>query len=203
MISLQSYLGFAGAAALLLALPGPTNALLMAAGAAQSLRRTLPLLLAELAAYGLSIAPLLAFHEMLGAWRVVGGMALKGLAVAIILMLAYRLWVSRADAGGRGELVTRASIFWVTLFNPKGLIFAFAIFPPIGDTTDLAIKALLFVILTVLAGGVWIMAGAAILSRARHRLGIGKVAAVVLCVFALYLGATVIADAATLFEPGA
>lgn len=197
---IHDYYGFFGAAALLLILPGPTNALLMTAGAEQRLRRNLPLLAAELVAYGLAITPLLIFNETLGAWRSIGGLAMKSIALAIVLLLAWRLWRAVPREDGEGQLVTMSSVVWMTLFNPKALIFAFAIFPPILNATNIGIKAALFVLLAAVTGAAWISAGA-LLSVGKSGSGwIGKVAALILCGFAIYLGMSMFAEARTVFS---
>jgi threonine/homoserine/homoserine lactone efflux protein len=201
VISLHIYLTFAGAAALLLIVPGPTNALLLTAAAAQSVRHAVLLILAELVAYALSITALLLFHAMLGSWRVFGGAVMKAVAIAIIVMVAARLWRARSNGvgGPAPHLVTASSVFWMTLFNPKGLIFAFAIFPPVLGAVDIAVKGVVFIALAVLAGLAWIAAGA-LLSAGRHGSAwIGKAAAIVLCGFAVYMSMSVVADARLLF----
>jgi threonine/homoserine/homoserine lactone efflux protein len=91
-------------------------------------------------------------------------------------------------------------IFWMTLFNPKALIFAFAIFPPVLGATDVLVKAVLFVILAVVAGIAWIFAGAMLSAGSIGSNKIGKAAAVILCGFAVYLGMSVMADASAVFS---
>ena len=189
------YLGFAGAAGLLLILPGPTNALLMTAGATKPFRLALPLIPAELAAYALAITPLLLFHELLGSWRLIGGATMKTVAIVIILLVASRLWRSRPQNGAEPRLVTAASVFWMTLFNPKGLIFAFAIFPPLAGPADGVIKAALFGLLASLAGVVWISAGRLLSAGRLGSAWISKAAALILCGFAIYLAVSVVVDA--------
>lgn len=197
---IQQHFAFISAAALLLTLPGPTNALLMTAGAAQPFRRNLPLLAAEIVAYGLAITPLLIFNETLGAWRSAGGLAMKCIALAIVLLLAWRLWRATPSVHGERHLVAVSSVFWMTLFNPKALIFAFAIFPPILNAPDIGIKAALFTVLAVIAGAVWISAGVLLSVRKLSPDWIGKAAAIILCGFAVYLGMAAFADARMLFS---
>ncbi len=195
-MSLIAYSGFAAGVALLLAMPGPTNALLMAAGAERGLRRGLPLILVEVVAYALAITPLLIFSEMLGAWREIGGLALKTIAIGIVLLLAFRLW-QRAGKATEGAVISAKSIFWVTLFNPKSLVFAFVIFPPVTGATDASAKAGLFAVLALAAGSLWIAAGALLASGRMQRADlIGRLSAIVLCAFAVYLGMSVVSDAA-------
>lgn len=197
---MDSYLAFIAAAGLLLILPGPTNALLMAAGAGHKLLRALPLIAAELVAYALAITPLLIFHEALGAWRAVGGLVLKSIAIAIILVIAYRLWRAGPNGAGEARLVTMTDIFSITLFNPKALIFAFAIFPPVLGATDVLVKAALFAILAAFAGTAWIVAGAMLSASSIGSDRIGKAAALILCGFAIYLGTSMMADASVAFS---
>lgn len=200
------YFPFIGAAALLLILPGPTNALLLAAGASQPPYRALPLILAELVAYGLAISPLLVFNEVLGSWRETGGLALRCIALAMILLLAWRMWRRAGEAvGASGPVVTMSSVFWVTLFNPKSLVFAFAVFPPVGDAADAVLKAALFIVLAVLAGSAWVTMGAVLTGGGRRMRNdrIARGSALLLCGFAIYLGASVVTGAATLIAPEA
>jgi threonine/homoserine/homoserine lactone efflux protein len=195
-MSLTAYPGFAAGVALLLAMPGPTNALLMAAGAERGLRRGLPLITVEIIAYGLAITPLLIFSEMLGAWREIGGLALKTIAIGIVLLLAFRLW-QRAGKAMEGAVISAKSIFWVTLFNPKSLVFAFVIFPPVTGMTDIGAKAGLFTLLALAAGSLWIAAGALLASGRMQRAElIGRLSAIALCAFAVYLGMSAVSDAA-------
>jgi threonine/homoserine/homoserine lactone efflux protein len=197
---MDTYLAFIAAAGLLLILPGPTNALLMTAGAGQKLRRALPLIPVELAAYALAITPLLIFHEALGSWRAIGGLVLKSVAIAIILLIAYRLWRARPSDTGAARLVEMPDIFWMTLFNPKALIFAFAIFPPVFGATDVVVKAVLFLILATLAAAAWIVAGAMLSANSIGSSKIGKAAAVILCGFAVYMAMSVVGDAGAVFS---
>lgn len=53
------FASFAASVGLLLLMPGPTNALLMASGVAVGFRRTLPITLAALAGYSAAMLPLL------------------------------------------------------------------------------------------------------------------------------------------------
>jgi threonine/homoserine/homoserine lactone efflux protein len=197
-MSFNAYLSFATAIALLLVLPGPTNALLMAAGTERRLARAMPLIGAEIVAYGLAIAPLLLFNEFLGAWRLMGGLAMKSVAIGVILLLAYRLWRHTAKASTDGAMISGKSVFWITLFNPKSLIFAFVIFPPVSGAADALAKTALFVVLAMSAGALWIAAGTLLASGGLKgsRL-IGRFSAIVLVAFAVYLGTSVVTGAAS------
>ncbi|MBL0374741.1 hypothetical protein JJB09_22255 [Rhizobium sp. KVB221] len=194
-------IAFIGGTGLLLILPGPTNALLMTAGAERGFRKALPLVVVELMAYAIAISPLLAFNELLGAWRAQGGMVLKSVALVLVLVLAWRLWRSRPGAGN-GPLVSGPQIFWITLFNPKSLIFAFAIFPPVTGATDLLGKIFIFAGLAILAAMAWIGMGMVLASKRQGNIPqawLGRMAATVLCAFAIYLGISVVAEAGAMF----
>jgi len=113
----------------ILATPGPTNTLLATAGAASGLRRSLPLVPAELAAYviaimaiGFLVSPLIANVPMLAS-------ALR-LAVAVYLaFLALRLWRRGAVDIVQSRLVRPRDVFVTTLLNPKAVIFATGVIP--------------------------------------------------------------------------
>jgi threonine/homoserine/homoserine lactone efflux protein len=199
-MDLGHYAVFLGGTLLLLLMPGPTNTLIMTAGATQPLRRMLPIQLAEVTAYSIAVSLLLLLETVLGNWRSLGAVGLKSIAIAIILVLAYRLWHRRKLAArDSGTLITPKTIFFVTLFNPKALVFAFAIFTPIASVSDWAVKEALFAALVIVCGWAWIGAG--------HLLGTGRLrgssfiptlSAAALCCFALYLGSSVVADAAAM-----
>jgi threonine/homoserine/homoserine lactone efflux protein len=156
---LMEIMTFLLASVVLLATPGPTNTLLFTSGAAAGLRPALPLLLAELLGYLVSInlltvalVPLLAGHAGLG-------IALQVACAAYLLYAARRLWVNGTRGAG-DQAVTFGRVFVTTLFNPKAIIFASAIIP---GTTGLVeqwpwLAALSLIIAAV--GASWIGAGA-------------------------------------------
>jgi threonine/homoserine/homoserine lactone efflux protein len=115
------------ALALLLVAPGPTNALLMAAGALHGRGKALRLLGAVIGAYllgvgalGLLLAPVLAAEPQLAA-------IVKVLAAAYLTCLAVRLW--RAPLADAAAEVSPRALFIATLLNPKGLIIATVVLP--------------------------------------------------------------------------
>ena len=194
------YAGFLSGVLLLLLMPGPTNTLIMTAGATQPLRRMLPIQFAEVMAYSLAVSLLLLLEAVLGNWRSIGAIGLKSIAIAIILLLAYRLWHRRRSAAAdSGALISPKTIFFVTLFNPKSLVFAFAIFAPIENLSDWAVKQTLFVVLVIVCGWAWIGAGHLLATgRLRGSSLIPTLSAAALCFFALYLASSVVADAAAI-----
>ncbi|OAN54068.1 hypothetical protein A6A04_12545 [Paramagnetospirillum marisnigri] len=189
-------LAFTLAVLALLATPGPTNTLLAASGATAGPRRSLALIPAELSAYLLSIstlalvvAPLLAAHALLGA-------GLKLAAAAWLVCCAGRLW--REGGGpdfGDEAVITPLRIFTTTLLNPKGLIFAIAIFPP-ASPLDLIPWLVGFSGLAVVVAAGWITLGATLARSAGSRATptrICRLAAVVLVVFAVTMAGTAVA----------
>ena len=129
----------------LLLTPGPTNSLVLLAGAERGWPGALRLIPAELAGYFLTVLPLalvgttvLADHHALRDWLT--------LAAAVwVVALAVKLWrmpearVTGASVGGRALFIT-------TALNPKTLIFGLVLLPsPDQLTTNMAIFAALIV----------------------------------------------------------
>jgi len=158
----------------LLAVPGPTNTLLAASGAAIGPRRSLILIPAEISGYLIAIGCLLAIVQPLAASHPMIPVASK------LLASAYLAW-------------TR--LFLTTLLNPKALIFAFVIFPHTALTT-LAPYAAIFVVLVAIIGAGWILLGGLIASSAFGTATprrISRIAAVALGVFATLIASSPVA----------
>ncbi len=176
----------------LLAVPGPTNTLLAAAGASGGFRESLPLIAAELAGYLLAILVL-----TLG----LGGVVANNPALALGLKLAASLWLGWCAIGlwrqaGEGfaaidRPVSFRRVFITTLLNPKALIFALVILPP-GSGAALAA----FATLVVLVATGWIGLGTALARSAGALMTpprLWRGAALVLAAFATLLAGTAIA----------
>jgi threonine/homoserine/homoserine lactone efflux protein len=120
--------GFMIAVLALLLTPGPTNTLLVIAAATNGRRGALLLIPAEFSGYFVAICTLLLlFGNMIAAFPMVGA----SLRVGCALYLAYvacALWNCSVRNGGRRSVRFR-DVFVTTLLNPKGLVFAFVIFP--------------------------------------------------------------------------
>ncbi len=116
--------------ALVLGVPGPTNALLAAAGGAGR-RDGLVLVGAVVAGYVTSVSVL----------RLVGAPILAEIpAVAPLLRLALAGWLLflgcclwRRSPAGAGEGIGPRAVFLATLLNPKAAVFAFALWPTGAD----------------------------------------------------------------------
>jgi len=177
---------FALAVIAILATPGPTNTLLATSGAASGLRRSLPLVPAELAGYLIAIAtigfvvdPIISSLPMLAA----------SLAVAIYLVtLAIRLWRRGAlEIVGR-RLVGPRDVFVTTLLNPKAIIFATGVVPL--HQSDRGVYVAAFCGLLVCISVAWIGIGIAIGRGALSRSGssiVPRLGAAAICAFAAAL----------------
>jgi threonine/homoserine/homoserine lactone efflux protein len=149
--------------------PGPTNTLLATAGATAGLRRSLPLIGAEAAGYGVSI---LTLGLVLG--PVVAGAPLVAaslrVAVAIyLLLLAARLWRRGGAALATGAVVTPRQVFVTTLLNPKAIVFALGIVPFGAGHGVWPPYMLGFLVLLAGVATAWIAAGAMLGGAAGRR----------------------------------
>jgi threonine/homoserine/homoserine lactone efflux protein len=152
---------------LLLAVPGPTNTLLAAAGAARGIRACLPLTVAELAGYLTSVLVLtLVAGSVFDQWP--GALTALKLGCAVyLLFVAWKLWRSGPDALASAAPVSTRDVFVATLLNPKGLVMAFTIMPPYAADAPWRIAPYLVALAAVI--GVcsvgWITVGASITAR--------------------------------------
>ena len=192
---------FATSAALLLAMPGPTNALLMAAGAARGLGKTLALLFAEVAGYGIALTLLLSLDGLAGSFRGEISLALRATAALLLLATAWRMWRMAgmsSEPGRVGDAPGAGNVFLLTLFNPKALILGFAIFPPAIAQGALIPAAGLFAVIVLVTGFGWIVAGAATRKLpGRPGVTVARLSSLVIAGFACYFVFTV----ATEFMP--
>jgi threonine/homoserine/homoserine lactone efflux protein len=91
-------------------------------------------------------------------------MVLRILVVLYLIYLATMLWYRGANEMGGAGPVTFQRVLVTTLLKPKAIIFAFALQPPIAETTMinllpwlLALALHIFII-----GGCWMAAGASL-----------------------------------------
>lgn len=146
----------------LLITPGPTNTLLATSGAASGLRRSLPLLAAELAGYMGAILFLRVVAGPVLATMPVVELALRITVSVYLLYLALNLWRhGSAQLDARGP-VTLGRVLLTTLLNPKAIIFAFTILPlGLGPADVMPWLVTLAGMITVV-GGLWIAVGVAL-----------------------------------------
>lgn len=173
------------ATALLLAMPGPTNLLLAAAGSERGVRRGLGLLVVALLAYlaGMTALDILLDYWAAGAAR----QAMQGLAALCLLVMAARFWWPGRDAAPRP--VGGWAMACVTLLNPKQFLIAALL---IGAYPR-PLALLLFAPMFLLAGGAYLWLG----SRAQGRFGpkMRRLLGFALLLFALLAGASALRHA--------
>jgi threonine/homoserine/homoserine lactone efflux protein len=148
-------LAFLTAVVVILITPGPTNTLLMAAGALAGVRRSIALLAAEIGGYLSAILPI---GFLLGPWIARTprfAAALKIMSAIYLLTLAARTW------RGRREVSAGAPSFWrvllTTFLNPKALIFALMIIPMSDPNAMLYVATFAAIVPTI--GCLWIVFG--------------------------------------------
>jgi threonine/homoserine/homoserine lactone efflux protein len=172
-----------------LATPGPTNTLLASGSAVAGIRASLPLLLAELAGYlitvdlvGFLLRPLLVAEPVIGT-------ALKIVVALYLAYMAIQLWRRTGHATGGQAVVTWRGVFIATMLNPKGLIFALAIIP--FGHPEVPLYLLAFGLSVVAVGFLWLVAGHLIGAAAgeRRRL-VPRIASVALVGFAGLIAAS-------------
>lgn len=159
----MSITAFAYAVLALLLAPGPTNTLIGVAGAQGGMRRVLGILPFELAGYLVVILPLVAVGQsLLADWPIVS-VAIKLAAAVWVMVLAIRLW----GGGTAGEIgtVTPGRVFLTTMLNPKALVFALVLLPPLHDAAFVA-RLGLFCSMVLGVALVWGLAGS--LTQARQ-----------------------------------
>jgi threonine/homoserine/homoserine lactone efflux protein len=168
----------------ILGTPGPTNTLLATSGALAGVRRSLPLIAAEVAGYLLAIGCL---HFVLGpvieanpAIRT----ALRLLIGAYLLHSAYELWTRRGGFDISVDGIRFHKVFVTTLLNPKAIVFAFGVIPLASPHAHLYLG--MFVAFVVMAALCWIAIGSTIrcmASASGSRL-VPRISALVLMCFA-------------------
>ncbi len=174
----------------ILGTPGPTNTLLATSGAMVGLRRSLPLLLAELGGYLVAIAVIrLVLGPVFSAYPLLA-VALKLVVAVYLAWIAVGLWVRGAQLTERGKPVTLRSVFVTTLLNPKALIFAISVIPAVSSQLPWYLTG--FAVMVLSAGFSWILVGAMIGTTAgeRHARLVPRIGSVALAGFAGVLGAS-------------
>ncbi len=169
MPTLDTLLAFTAASIILLAVPGPTIALVIARSLSDGRRVALPLVAGV--GFGDLVAATIA---LTGAGALLSASA-TAFAVVKVAGALYLLWLGirlfraepvppsdlSADVGGTGAAAFRDG-FLVTVFNPKGILFFIAFVPQFIDPTasyfgQAAAFVLLFAALGVLNGAVYAM----------------------------------------------
>ena len=161
---------FVAASVALLITPGPTNTLLATSGAAIGVRRSLPLLMGELGGYLAAIFILRLIAGPAIAATPAIELALRMMVAAYLLYLALKLWQQGSVQLDAGRPVTFGRVFVTTLFNPKGIVFAFTILPQDMELRGLAawLAALALIIPSI--GSLWIATGSSLRHGSQGRI---------------------------------
>lgn len=141
---------------LLLLTPGPTNSLMLLAGAERGWGGALRLIPAELAGYFLTVLPL----ALAGAALLDGAETLRSLVTLAagtwVAVLAVRLW-RLPETVAAGQAVGARALFVTTALNPKALLFGLVLLP---SPDRLGANLALFAGLVVLVAMLWAGLGA-------------------------------------------
>lgn len=179
--------------AVILAMPGPTNTLLAAAGLRQGFWRSARLTGAELAGYFISITVWGRFLEQAAhAFSWLPGLV-RAAAAVYIAYLAIRMWRgARTVPSAATQGIGMRTLFVATLLNPKGILFASAIFPAAAflDLSSYLVAMAVFAALLVPIGLLWVAFGASLGSERIRWISPAQVqrgASVVLGIFSLSL----------------
>ncbi|RKP53665.1 LysE family translocator [Pararobbsia silviterrae] len=163
MVSLNEVGLFLLGVVLVLAMPGPTNTLLAAAGLARGFRRSARLTLAECAGYVIAISFWgLFLFELARAtpwlpWTV------RLLSAVYIAYLAVRMWSATLDlADGKERVVEMRTLFVATLLNPKAILFGGTLFPKAAFASVSGYVEIMgcFLVLLFPIGLLWVAFGA-------------------------------------------
>lgn len=148
--------------------PGPTNTLLAAAGLRQGVQRSLPLIVAELAGYLVSISVWGRFLAQAAHALPWLPSLLRVAAGLYIAYLAVDMWRAAVALPDSTQSTPRSggirTLFVATLLNPKALLFAGTIFPALAfmQMTAYVFAMLMFACLAAPIALAWIAFGAAL-----------------------------------------
>ena len=152
---------FVASTIIILVVPGPTNTLLATAGASLRVHKALRLAPVEVSAYALSITllafaigPTVALSPLLGVLGRAG-------CVLWLVYSAWRLWHLEIGRAESARTVRPRDVFVTTVLNPKGLLFAFVIFPTSPELLNhqFLVHLAAFAITCTTIGSLWILAG--------------------------------------------
>jgi threonine/homoserine/homoserine lactone efflux protein len=177
MVDLSLYLGFIAAVTVLMMIPGPNVALIVANSVAHGPRYGLLTVAGTSSAMilqlGLVALGMSQFLGMLGTWFEV----LRWIGVAYLVFLGISQWrapavdltKTRPERKSARRMYARALV--VSMTNPKTLLFYGAFFPQFvapdrALAPQVALLSLTFVVLAVLVDGSWALAA----GKARHLL---------------------------------
>ncbi len=185
-MSLELYLAFVAASALLVLTPGPMVAYLVATTLSHGLRHGLMALIGSAAASALQLAVVVAGLSLILNAAGEAFFWLKWIGVAYLLYLGVRALREPADELApalthRSDRRTVAEAFFVNLTNPKALLFHGAflplfVSPSAPATPQLILLAATFIVVAAVLDGGWAIFAARVqpvlkrIGRWRHRI---------------------------------
>lgn len=176
-ITLQFLLGVLG----ILLVPGPTNTLLAASGALAGIRRSLRLLPFELCGYLIAIG---VWYQLLRPFISLypsGPLLSKLLACAYLIYTVIRMYNPSPEACEAGA-ISPQRIFFITLTNPKAVVFALLVFDQARANVA---EFIAFSVLVPCIAVLWISLGRTVVTAGliKSPLAISRLAAAILVVF--------------------
>lgn len=183
-------LGTVSALVLLLAVPGPTNTLLLRAGVLFGFRAAWRLAFVECLAYVLQVSLwglALVYLASYSPWAL---KATQLAAAGYLLYVSYQLWQRKPGVGAPGkDRFSGLHFFWLTVMNPKGLLIVSFIAPIHAFTLlpDYAGFMVTLALVVVPVGSAWIVLGNQIDGIQQSwltPLRINRVTSVAICCFA-------------------
>lgn len=187
--------------AVVLAAPGPTNALLAAVGALADLpagRRIGRLVAAVVLGYAASMVLLRAVGPVVVDRLPEAAPIVRLLLAGWLVYLGCCLW--RRPPAGSPVGVGPRDVFLATLLNPKGAVFALILWPEGQGAADLALWTAGLFGLIVAISAAWAVAGRRLGSIDGHHGGrVARAGAVVVIGFAGIVGADAVTTLARLF----
>jgi threonine/homoserine/homoserine lactone efflux protein len=180
--------GFDIAVVLLFAVPGPTNVLIAVACARRGARAIPVLVGAALVGFIVAVGGLIGIAGPYIAAQPALGLALRTLCALLLARSSWRLWRTAGANAANRDAISPADVLATTVVNPKGLIFAFSIFPPLANAAETIEVFVRFGIVALVVMGLWGLAGAALGQGAAHRIGaalVDRSGAVILATFSV------------------
>lgn len=155
-------LGTVSALVLLLAVPGPTNTLLLRAGMLLGFRTSWKLAFVECLAYVLQVSLWGVALVYLAAYSPWALKATQMAAACYLLFVSYQLWQRKGETITPGkDRFSGLYFFWLTVMNPKGLLIVSFIAPAHTFTVlaDYALFMTTLALVVIPVGSAWIMLG--------------------------------------------
>ena len=161
VISMVSWI-FIGFVASILFTPGPTNTLLASSGVNVGFKKSILLIPAEAFGYLIAITAWGILIDRVAIHAPFVPSFLKLCSAVYILFLAFKLWKSSFEQVTLFiPFIRKRELFLATLLNPKGILFATAVFPAIAfvNADHYVAHMLSFLLLLIPVGFFWILMG--------------------------------------------